>query len=207
MQVFVLRHGQTQWNVEGLLQGSSDIALTDLGREQAEGAAAALVKRVGERPLIVSSPLERARHTAHALADRLGLDVEVDERLRERAYGAWEGITPEEREERWPDEVAAWRGNGEPRLPGFENHDSVQSRMVAGLEDWADRAEADGRTLVAVAHGSCARVGLHGLLGLPLTHRTIGNLGNTAWSELTRRSRGEWTLDRHNVSASTVGVA
>lgn len=207
MQVFLVRHGQTQWNVEGLLQGSSDIPLTALGRRQAESAAAALVGRVGDHPIIVASPLERARHTAHALADRLRVDVVVDDRLRERAYGVWEGVTPEERQRRWPDEVALWHAHGDPMLPGFEEHSAVQSRMIAGIEDWTDKAEEQGCTLVAFAHGSCIRVGLHGLLDLPLTHRTLGNLGNTAWSQLARRERGDWTLDRHNVTAETVAIA
>ncbi|GMA34359.1 histidine phosphatase family protein [Demequina litorisediminis] len=154
MQVFLVRHGQTQWNVEGLLQGSSDIPLTALGRRQAESAAAALVGRVGDNPIIVASPLERARHTAHALADRLRVDVVVDDRLRERAYGVWEGVTPEERQRRWPDEVALWHAHGDPMLPGFEEHSAVQSRMIAGVEDWTDKAEEQGRTLVAFAHGS-----------------------------------------------------
>ncbi len=207
MQAFLVRHGQTQWNVEGLLQGSSDIPLTELGLEQAQVAAAALSTRVGERPLIVASPLERALHTAHALGDRMGIEVHSDDRLRERAYGVWEGITPEERERRWPDEVVRWKTHGDAPIPGFENHDLVLSRMVAGLEDWADRAEEEGRTLVAFAHGSCIRVGLHGLLDLPLEHRTIGNLGNAAWAQLTRRERGAWTLDRHHVTAATVAAA
>ncbi|WP_062079101.1 histidine phosphatase family protein [Demequina globuliformis] len=206
MQVYLVRHGQTEWNVKGLLQGSSDIPLTEEGRQQATRAAQALARRIGPQPIIVTSPLERARHTAQALADVVGVDVTVDDRLRERAYGAWEGITPQERESQWAEEVAVWRNHGEPNVPGFELHDAVRTRMVAALEEAAESASA-GSAVVAFAHGSCARVGLHGLLGIPLTHRTIGNLGNTAWSQLTRRGRGDWTLDRHNVTAAFIEAA
>lgn len=203
MQVYVVRHGQTEWNVKGLLQGASDIELSDEGRRQAQVCAQALSHRVGDNPLVVTSPLVRARDTAQALADRMNVEVNVDDRLRERAYGAWEGITPEERAREWPTQMEQWRAYGNPDLPGFEVHDLVSARMVEALEEWADACGED-RTLVAFSHGSSARVGLQGLLRLSLDHRTLGNLGNTAWSRLTRRSRGDWTLDRHNVTADAV---
>ncbi|WP_061962445.1 histidine phosphatase family protein [Demequina flava] len=203
MQVYLVRHGQTEWNVQGLLQGASDIALTDEGRRQADSAAHALAQRIGDEPTIISSPLTRAQHTAHALGDLIGAEVHVDDRLRERAYGVWEGITPEERASQWPEQLATWHAHGNPDIPGFEVHDLVRARMVECLEEWADAVEP-GRTLVAFSHGSSARVGLQGLLHLPLEHRTLGNLGNTAWSRLSRRDRGDWTLERHNVTADLV---
>ncbi|MDN4481353.1 histidine phosphatase family protein [Demequina muriae] len=202
MDVFVVRHGQTEWNVKGLLQGSSDVELTDAGHAQAAATAQALAGLLGSETTIVTSPLVRARDTADAIAGAIGAAVEVDARLRERAYGAWEGITPEERESGWPEEVLAWRKYGSADVPGFEHHDTVRARMVEALEEWAERAPA---TLLVVSHGSSARVGMQGLIGLSLDHRTLGNLGNAAWSRLTRRDRGDWTLERHNVTPETLG--
>lgn len=202
MRTYVVRHGQTQWNVAGLLQGSSDIELTDAGRAQAAATAAALKEFVEPDVTVVTSPLVRARDTADAIATALGTDALVDDRLRERAYGVWEGITPEERQRDWPDAVRDWRTSGSADVPGFEHHDDVQRRMVDALEEWADRATG---TLLVVSHGSAARVGMQGVLGLPLGHRTLGNLGNAAWARLTRRARGDWTLERHNVTPDTWG--
>jgi len=134
----------------------------------------------------------------------MGLPVAVDERLRERAYGVWEGITPAEREDRWPAEVAQWHAHGNPGIEGFEVHDLVKDRMVAAVEEWAARAPSD---LVMFAHGSSSRIGIMGLLGLPLEHRTLGNLGNTRWSVLERGDSGTWTLLRHNIGVDALRAA
>ena len=203
MQVYVVRHGQTEWNVAGLLQGSSDVALTEAGRQQARETAAALAEVVPAGATVVTSPLSRAHDTAVAIARELSGAATVDERLRERDYGVWEGITPAERESGWPDEVRAWREHGDPDIPGFERHDTVRTRMVEAIEEWAD---AVAGPLVVVSHGSSARVGMQGLLGLSLTHRTLANLGNAAWSQLTRRARGDWTLERHNLTPDLLGA-
>src|SRR5687768_16876002 len=89
--LLLARHGETDWNRELRIQGSSDIALNDLGRDQAR----ALAEELAELALdaIYSSDLRRARETAEAVAAQHGLDVRLDPRLRERAFGSWEGLT------------------------------------------------------------------------------------------------------------------
>jgi probable phosphoglycerate mutase len=203
-RLFVVRHGETEWNALGLLQGSSDVPLSDVGREQAARMASVLGRLVSPDAVLVSSPLSRAHDTGLALGDALGLPVALDARLIERAYGVWEGITPEERAAKWPEAVEEWHAHGNPHIPGFEVHDAVRARMVAALEEWCADAQGD---VVAFTHGSSGRIGVMGLLGLPLTHRTLGNLGNTAWSRLTRLAAGDWSLDRHNMTAAMVGPA
>lgn len=195
-RLFIVRHGETEWNALGLLQGSSEIPLADAGREQARLMAAALARLVTPDAVLASSPLSRAHDTGLALGAALGVPVAIDERLRERAYGPWEGITSEAREAGWPEQVRAWHEGGNPHLEGFEVHDAVSARMVEAIEEWAVRAPGD---LVVFTHGSAARIGMMGLLGLSLSHRTLANLGNTCWSRLQRRESGEWTLERHNV--------
>jgi len=202
-RLFVVRHGETEWNALGLLQGAADVPLAPAGREQAAVAAATLAEHVSADATIVASPLTRAHDTALALGDVLGVPVHVDDRLRERAYGEWEGVTAEAREQGWPREVARWRTHGDPGIPGFEGHDAVRERMVEALEEWVERAPGD---VVAFSHGSSGRVGIMGLLGLSLEHRTLGNLGNAAWSRLTRHDDGAWTLERHAVTAETAGA-
>ena len=93
--------------------------------------------------------------------------------------------------------MAAWHEHGDPGIEGFEVHELVRDRMVAAIEEWAARAPSD---LVVFTHGSAGRIGIMGLLGLSLEHRSLGNLGNTCWSRLRRREGGEWTLERHNVA-------
>lgn len=202
-RLFIVRHGETEWNALGLLQGAVDVPLAEAGREQAATAATVLSGLLSADATVISSPLSRAHDTALALGDQLGVPVHVDARLRERAYGPWEGVTAEDRERGWPDAVARWRSQGDPGIPGFEGHGAVRARMVASLEEWVAKAPGD---VVAFTHGSSGRVGMMGLLGLSLEHRTLGNLGNAAWSRLTRHSDGAWTLDRHAVTAQTAGA-
>ena len=86
---FVLRHGQTDWNVEARLQGSTDIPLNDTGRAQARAAAAFFKDRGLTR--IVTSPLIRAHETARLVGEQLGLEPVIDARLIERNFGLFEG--------------------------------------------------------------------------------------------------------------------
>ncbi|MBW8734513.1 MAG: histidine phosphatase family protein [Asticcacaulis sp.] len=91
---FVLRHGQTDWNLEARLQGSTDIGLNDTGREQARRAADILMGQGID--MIIVSPLSRAMETAQIVGARLGLDPVIDPRLTERNFGQFEGMTIDE---------------------------------------------------------------------------------------------------------------
>ncbi len=91
---FVLRHGQTDWNLDARLQGSTDIPLNDTGREQARKAADILRDHGLER--IIASPLSRALETAQIVGAALGLETTTDVRLIERNFGRFEGMTIEE---------------------------------------------------------------------------------------------------------------
>ena len=88
----LVRHGRTEYNAAQRLQGQVDIPLDDVGRWQAEVGAQALLARFSPTA-IVSSDLQRAAATAQYLGDAVGLEVAYDARLRERSFGAWEGLT------------------------------------------------------------------------------------------------------------------
>lgn len=201
MQVYLVRHGQTDWNAQGRLQGSTDIPLNQAGREQALATARALGGILPSSTTIVTSPLLRAHHTAVPIAQAVGVEAVVDDRVRERSSGHWEGFTRAERDARWPQEARDWGVSGYADVPGFEHDDLVRERMVTAIEEWADRVTGP---LVVVSHSSAARVGLHGLLGQALGPRSLRSLGNGAWSRLTRRSHGDWTLERHNISPAVL---
>src|SRR5699024_384728 len=112
--VLFWRHGQTEYNRSGRLQGQVDIPLNDAGHAQA-AAAAEILARV--RPgRIISSDLQRARETAQKLADLTGGEVECDERFRERSFGDWEGLTHKEITASWPEQFRVWERSEERRV-------------------------------------------------------------------------------------------
>ena len=115
-RVVLWRHGQTDMNLTGRIQGARDFPLNEAGLRQAREAAAALAPL--EPSLIVSSPLARARQTAEALSRVVGVDVETDDRLKERSFGLFEGLTGAEIEERFPEQYRAWRQAKEPEGVG-----------------------------------------------------------------------------------------
>lgn len=180
-RLIVWRHGNTEWNADGRVQGQTDVPLNDLGREQARAAAAVLAEL---RPdAIVSSDLRRAADTAAALAALTGLPVRPDARLRERYFGHWQGLALSEVAERFPEEYARWRA-GDPD-PGaeIETLDDLGKRIGAAFQDAADLAV--GGTIVLTTHGGAARQGVGHLLGWDYSVlRTIGSLANCHWTEL-----------------------
>ena len=197
-RLFLVRHGETDWNRTGRLQGTSEVPLNDAGRAQVKASAALLATRLHAQPTVVSSPLSRARETAHAIADVVGVPVLIDDRLIERAYGVWEGLNFEEREARDPVQNQVWRERREPAIEGYEGHTLVAERMKAAVADWMPRTTGD---LVFVTHGSASRMLVESLLGLPTGGHTIGNLGNAAWSLLVPVTDGPWSLVQHNAGA------
>ncbi|MDB5566412.1 MAG: phosphoglycerate mutase [Tardiphaga sp.] len=158
--IYYIRHGQTEWNAAGRFQGSKDIPLNDLGREQAAHAGGILKDlfardECGPENLgFVSSPLGRARSTMEFVRTQLDLpaaDYALDDRLREIGYGHWEGSTLAQQQESHPEVFAARQTDkwGMPP-PGGESYASVQIRM----RDWYEELTGD---TVAVAHGGTAR--------------------------------------------------
>ena len=105
--LLVARTGETDWNRDHRWQGHSDTPLNETGRAPQARERSPTAARPADR--IYSSDLARARETAEILAARLGVPVVLDERLRERGFGAWEGLTMDEIEERFAADLARWR--------------------------------------------------------------------------------------------------
>jgi probable phosphoglycerate mutase len=155
MIVAFIRHGQTDWNREGLLQGSTDIPLNDMGRAQALDA----LMTVRSRPwdAVVSSPLKRARETAAIIADGLGVQLgPAYDELVERDYGPLEGTPSADAIERWPTR----------EYPGAEPLAAVASRGEAALA--AIAADLPGSAVLVVCHGTIIRYTLARLAGRPV---------------------------------------
>jgi probable phosphoglycerate mutase len=161
----LLRHGETPLSVDRRFAGRGDIPLTETGKLQAKAAAQRLAARGGV-DLIVTSPLQRARLTAEAVAAATGTPVQVDDGWIEADFGQWEGLSYAEAMERWPDEVTAWMKDTSVAPPGGESFAAAGRRVLAALDRLLARAEP-GRVVV-VSHVTPIKTVLrHALLAPP----------------------------------------
>ncbi len=198
-RIIVWRHGRTAWNVAGRVQGQSDVPLDDVGRQQARDAAARLATLAPSR--IVTSDLSRAADTAAYLGAFCDLEVEPDPRLREMGFGAREGLTWAEAWAKMPEGMRAWENGDDSLIAGSEGRYDTGQRFAAALREYAETLGADA-TLVVVAHGAVARVGLCTFLGFPSdTWGSFGGLNNCAWSvleEVRDGSAERWRIAEWN---------
>ncbi len=149
-RLFVIRHGETAWNLETRIQGHIDIPLNDKGRWQAERLALALQNEGIEA--IYSSDLLRAQHTAQAIAQATGLPLTLDTALRERHFGRLEGKTQEEVAALWPEEALRWRQRDPAYGPeGGETLQDFYERCVGAITRLA--SQHPGQAIALVAHG------------------------------------------------------
>ncbi|MDR7278630.1 histidine phosphatase family protein [Catenuloplanes atrovinosus] len=195
-RLIIWRHGNTDWNAAGRVQGQTDVPLNDLGRSQA-ATAARLIAGL-EPSAIYSSDLLRARHTADALATLVKLPVTEDPRLRERHYGLFQGLTDPEIAEAHPEAFARWRG-GDPDVGAeVERNDDVGKRVGESLREIAERHP--GEVVVVATHGGAARQGFGDVLGWPSdVMSAIRPLQNCHWTELVDTPNRGWQLRAHNV--------
>jgi len=146
--LYLVRHGETDWNRQRRVQGRSDIPLNETGREQARLTGTLLTRRPVTR--VYASPLSRARETAEIIAGRLGVGgPDLRDAFVERDYGEAEGLTFHEIEKRYP------RTGG---VPGRETREQVAARVVPALQALA--AEHPGEAIVVVSHGGAIRAAL-----------------------------------------------
>lgn len=177
---FVLvRHGQTAWNVERRIQGSTDIPLNDTGVQQAEATRDAL--RDDDFDAVASSQLQRATFTAATINELHGKRHTIDERLAERVFGEIEGMTV--------DEVNQLFGSFDA-VADVEWWDNVGLRMMAALTDLAT-AYPDGRVLV-VSHGSAIRAALGAIQGI--SPREVKSTLNCGLTSLRHHDDGTWEI-------------
>ena len=203
-RLILLRHGQTDYNVAGRMQGHLDSQLTAAGHEQAAAAAPVLAALGPDR--VVSSDLQRAVDTAEAVAAACGLAVKFDARLRETHLGRWQGQTVAEIEHDHPGAIAVWRSDPTWAPPGGESRVAVVARARPVVEEldaeFADSG-ATSTTALLVAHGGLIAGLVTGLLELTIAvWPSFGGLGNCRWAVLARRTdHPRWRLAGYNVGA------
>ncbi|ARZ70384.1 acid phosphatase [Streptomyces albireticuli] len=163
----LLRHGETALTPQKRFSGSGggDPELSPAGRRQAEAAAAALAAR-GTIQAVVSSPLRRCQETAGAVAARLGLEVRVDEGLRETDFGSWEGLTFAEVKERFPDDLDAWLSSSKAAPTGGGESFATVARRTALTRDRL-LARYAGKTVLLVTHVTPVKTLVRLALGAP----------------------------------------
>ncbi len=163
---YFIRHGQTDWNKEERLQGSTDIPLNETGIEQAQHAA----ENCKGLPIdvIIASPLERAYKTAEIINEEFNVEIIEDDRLAEKNYGMFEGRLISERKE-WAEQVKAetpdveLESNGFPVVEDAEPYSDFEYRICEAVNEYLEKFE--GKNVMLVAHAGLFRSFLHAITG------------------------------------------
>ncbi|WP_164491783.1 histidine phosphatase family protein [Staphylospora marina] len=184
--VYLIRHGETEWNREGRYQGQRDIPLSAEGIRQAKSLAEHLT---GDRPdAVYASDLVRARRTAQEIAEKHGLKVICFPEFRERCGGEWEGRLHHEVARDFPDfEEVRWNGG----KYGVEPTEAVQNRFVSKLEELVN-LHPEGKIFI-VAHGMCIAAALSVLTGGEYGFGKT-RLHNSSMTRLRKDPEAGWTL-------------
>jgi uncharacterized phosphatase len=180
--ICIVRHGETDWNAQGRLQGREDIELNEAGRQQARKIARYLSSEHWD--VIVSSPLKRAYETARIVAPILLIsEIKVEGQITERDYGEASGLWPEERRSRFPDAI-----------PGQEDFELLRQRAMKGLEKIVK--EHTGKRIVVISHGALTNSILYTLSGGEFgSFKT--RLKNGCINQISVQD-GKWTVDFYN---------
>jgi broad specificity phosphatase PhoE/ribonuclease HI len=178
----LLRHGETPLSVDKRFSGRTDIALTERGEAQAAAAA----KRLADAGIeaLVSSPLRRTQQTAAAVAEVLGLDVELDDGFAETDFGEWEGSSFRELSSTAADKLQAWLDDPRVAPPGGESMVSTDARVAAAR----DRVLSShpGKTVLIVSHVTPIKLMLRNALDAPMNavfrlHLDLASLSVVDW--------------------------
>lgn len=204
-RLILLRHGETQYNIERRMQGQLDIELTENGLQQALKVAPVIAAK---KPCaIYSSDSSRAARTAEAVGELAGVEVTLDKRLRETDMGEWSGLPHTEVEHRWPGQRLVWRATPTYAPPGGESRIELAQRVADLVRELVEKHPEwgqDERPLVLVSHGGTICALAAALLDFPLqNYALLSAIGNTAWAQFT-----EWPeyvsdaqLDAHPLTA------
>ena len=210
VDIFAIRHGETDWNADGRLQGQTDIPLNEKGVAQAELMACGLQDL--SLDAVYSSDLLRASQTAEKLTQTLGIGLQKHAGLRERHFGSFQGMTFAQVEATYPTEAKCWRDRTPDFIPGGsrEEGESLQAfsdRVLQTLD--AIALEYQGQKIAIVTHGGVLDVIYRAATKTPIQAPRTWALGNTSVSHLRWSSQGieliTWSdmshLERHQSSA------
>ena len=183
MNLLLIRHGQTNWNLKQCFQGQSDIPLNETGRKQAQ----ALADRLSAEQLdhVYVSDLQRAVETANIILRTSGYkpNLHPDSRLREVNFGAWEGLTYDEIKAKYPEPLAAWENDiFKNAPPNGETLEQLSARVQSVLDELC--AKHQDQTVLIVAHGGVLQTLICLALKLPPMMYWQFHLSTASLSEL-----------------------
>lgn len=204
VKIYLVRHGQTEWNKQKRYQGSKDIELDETGLDQAEKLAEKLKNIQWSK--VYSSDLQRARKTAETVINKSNLNIPILEvpELREMHFGDWEGETFTSIEEQFPEKVSAFFSDPTPQIiPAGENAETFRERVVKGFEEILTNGSTED-TILAVSHGGTIRVIVCEVMGLPLKEMWEIEQGNTAINILEIGKDGKMTFESVNDTSHLV---
>lgn len=163
-QIILVRHGQTEWNRVERFRGRVDVPLNQTGLAQAEMTG----RRIADEwqpAAIYAGPLSRTMRTAEAIGGCCQLAVTLEQRLIDIDYGEWQGLSPDDVRERWPEALSAWYNAPHlARIPGGETLENLRLRTISAVHELAARHH--DQTIVLVSHTVVNRIILLGVLGL-----------------------------------------
>jgi 2,3-bisphosphoglycerate-dependent phosphoglycerate mutase len=186
-RIVAVRHGQTAWNAATRIQGQLDIGLDDIGREQARRVAQALAHEAFDA--VYASDLQRAADTARAVAERQGLTLHADRGLRERGFGAFEGLTWAEVEQQHPQASLRWRQR-DPTFgpPGGETLQAFVDRAVSAIAAIAARHR--GQHIAVFTHGGVLDALYRAAARIPIDAPRTWQLGNASINRVLHGDEG-----------------
>ena len=180
LHLMLVRHGETDWNVERRYQGQTNVPLSGLGRRQAELIAERLTAE--KIDAVYASDLSRALETAQIIAGKSGLEVVPEPRLRELKFGILEGLTFDEAEAQYPEMIAAWLDDFNNTPERAETIKAFRARMVSLLDELKEKH--DEQVVLLVGHGGSLSEILRVVLELSQEKRWYLELENVSLSEV-----------------------
>ena len=178
-RLLMVRHGQSQWNLEGRIQGQTDVPLSELGVRQAEAVGNRLATEV--IGAVYASPLRRAMHTAEVIDRHHGLGIRIEPVLTEIDHGLWQGRTEAEIEETDGERLRQWQlVPGRVQMPDGERLYDVRRRALGTIRTIA--ASHPGRSIVIVSHELVIKIVLAEVLGMDYDHLGRFAIANTSLS-------------------------
>lgn len=195
--IYLVRHGQTEWNIKGKTQGHGNSKLTEKGKSQAMELADSMIKYPID--YIYSSDLGRAVETAEIISDKFNLDVIETPALREMGFGKWEGLLIKEIQEDYKDIYHTWRNQPHlAQIPGGETLEIIKERTDKFLTELNEKH--DGKHIVLVTHSVTARVILLSVLNSGMENIYRINQGNTALNIIEFRDYGPVVIKMNDTS-------
>jgi len=188
MMIYIVRHGETEWNKQKKTQGAQNIALSDVGREQAF--------KLGKRlkgcfiKYIYASDLDRALETAKIIGNEINLTPTSSPLLREACFGTWEGLTLEQIEEKYPGQLSLWNQDMGFKAPKGESLKCVLNRVRCFIHEMMEKHTNQDDAVLIVSHALTCKILILELINIPMEYMNRIRLDNASLSliEFSKKS-------------------